>query len=156
MARYAEDYRSGDIFDVGEHLFNDEEIIEFSKVWDPHPFHTDPDAARSSMFGGLIASGWHVALIMMRMMHQGGFLSPETSMGSPGLDELRWQAPVRPGDRLVGQIEVIDSRVSRSRPQLGLVQNRATLRNQERADVCVIRSTALVKARGGSLTSSVL
>ena len=89
-ARYAEDYKVGDVFDLGWIVVSREEIIEFSKKWDPQPFHIDEQNAGDSAYGGLIASGWHVTLLMMRMMNDSGFISHETSLGSPGLDGLKW------------------------------------------------------------------
>ena len=84
-ARYAEDYRVGEIVDVGEYTLTKDEIIAFAQQWDPQPFHLDEEAAAATMFGGLIASGWHVALIMMRMMLRSEFISAETSLGRPAL-----------------------------------------------------------------------
>ena len=107
-ARYAEDYKAGDFYDLGQVVVTREEIIEFSKKWDPQPFHIDERIAEDSAYGGLIASGWHVTLLMMRMMNDSGFISHETSLGSPGLDGLKWLKPVRPGDRLSGTAEIID------------------------------------------------
>ena len=118
-ALYAEDYKVGDVHDLGQIIVTPEEIIEFSKKWDPQPFHVDERSADKSVYGGLIASGWHVTLLMMRMMNDSGFISHETSLGSHGLDRLQWLKPVRPGDRLSGTAEIIDVRISRSKPELG-------------------------------------
>lgn len=95
--RFAEDYKVGDIFDLGQIVITREKVIEFSKKWDPQPLHIDEKNAGESAFGGLIASGWHVTLLMMRMMNDSGFISHETSLGSPGHDGLKWLKPVRPG-----------------------------------------------------------
>ena len=149
MTRYAEDYTPGEVFEVGEYAFTAAEIMAFSREWDPHPFHTDPEAAKATMFGGLIASGWHTALVMMRMMHQGGFLSLETSIGSPGHEELKWLRPVRPGEVLRGRVVVNAVRVSRSRPELGFVNNTATLSNPAGEVVYSLTSNALIRTRGG-------
>ena len=150
ITRYAEDYQAGQVFDVGEHTFTRDEIVAFAQSWDPQPFHVDDAAAAASMFGGLIASGWHVALIMMRMMLRGGFLSSETSLGSPGLEGLKWLRPVRPGDRLSGKVEVTDVRISRSRPDIGFITCVATLRNQSDEEVYWLKSTAIIKSRKSS------
>jgi acyl dehydratase len=88
--RYAEDYRVGEVFDLGQIVITRDEIIEFSKMWDPQPFHVDERNAGTSAYGGLVASGWHVTLLMMRMMNDSGFISHETSLGSPGHDGLKW------------------------------------------------------------------
>jgi acyl dehydratase len=147
-ARYAEDYKVGDVFDLGRIVVSQEEIIEFSKKWDPQPFHIDEQNAGDSAYGGLIASGWHVTLLMMPMMNDSGFISHETSLGSPGLDGLKWLKPVRPGDMLSGTAEITDVRVSRSKPELGFVSHIAKLRNDAHEDVYVLKSTSIVKARG--------
>ena len=148
--RYAEDYKVGDVFELGERTISKEEIIVFSRQWDPHPFHVDEEAAKATIFKGLIASGWHVGLIMMRMLHEGGFLSAETSAGSPGHDELRWIKPVRPGDRLIGRVEVLGARMSKSRPDLGLISNHATLRGPDGDVFYSLKSVAMIKARGAA------
>ena len=143
--RYAEDYRVGEIFNVGEHIITGQEIVSFANQWDPQPFHLDKQFAAASGFGGLIASGWHVSLIMMRMMLQGGFISPETGLGSPGADGLKWLKPVRPDDRLIGTIEVIEVRISKSRPEIGFVTTIATLRNQHDEQVYWLKSASIVR-----------
>ena len=148
MARYAEDYKIGDVYDLGQIVVTPEEIIEFSKKWDPQPFHVDERNAEKFAYGGLIASGWHVTLLMMRMMNDSGFISHETSLGSPGLDGLQWLKPVRPGDRLSGTAEIIDMRISRSKPELGFVSHVAKLRNDAREDVYVLKSSSIIKSRG--------
>jgi acyl dehydratase len=145
--RYAEDYAPGQVFDVGTHTFTAAEIIAFSREWDPHPFHIDEAAAKQTMFGGLIASGWHTALVMMRMLHQGGFLSLETSIGSPGHEELKWLRPVRPGEVLRGQVVVNHVKISTSRPELGFVNCTATLTNPAGEVVYLLTSAALIKTR---------
>ena len=127
---YAEDYEPGQVFEVGEHTFTKQEIIDFATLWDPQPFHLDEEFAAQSIFGGIVASGWHVALTMMRMMLEGGFTSAETGLGSPGHDGLKWLKPVFPGDRVTGTIEVTEVRMSRSRPDIGFVVSIAVLKNQ--------------------------
>ncbi len=145
--RYAEDYPVGEKFDLGSYVLTMEEILEFSTRWDPHPFHIDEEQARRSPFGGIIASGWHVTLILMRLMHDSGFISLETSVGSPGHDGLKWIKPVRPGERLFGSAVITGLRISKSRPELGFVTNTATLRNDKGEDVYELKSTAIVKTR---------
>jgi acyl dehydratase len=145
--RYAEDYRVGDVFDLGSITVTKEEIVEFSRKWDPQPFHLDEKNAERSAFGGIIASGWHVTLLMMRMMNDSGFISPETSLGSPGHDGLKWLKPVRPGERLAGTAEITEVRLSKTKPDLGFVTHIATLRNEAREEVYVLKSTSIVKSR---------
>ena len=98
-----------------------EDIVRFAREWDPQPFHLDEEAARRTHFGGLVASGWHTACLAMRMVVDGLF-AISTSMGSPGLDELRWVRPVRPDDPLTLTIEVLEARPSRSKPDRGSVK----------------------------------
>src|SRR5947209_17639388 len=95
--RYFEDYPPGAVFTAGAMPVTAAEILEFARKYDPQPMHTDPDAAAKARFGGLIASGWHTGAMMMRLFAD-NLLSPESSIASPGLDELRWLQPVRPGD----------------------------------------------------------
>ena len=151
-AHYAEDYQVGQVFDVGECILTKQEIVSFAREWDPQPFHVDEAAAEATMFGGLIASGWHVALIMMRMMLRSGFVSAETSLGSPGHEGLKWLKPVRPGDRLSGKVEITEVRMSRSRPEIGFVTAIATLRNQANEEVYWLKSTSIVRSRGAAAT----
>ena len=144
--RYAEDYNAGDVFDLGTYDVTGEEIIEFSRKYDPFPFHVDDQAAQATVFGGIISSGWLTALVWLRMMHK-AFLCHETTLGSPGHEEMVWPTPVRPGDRLKGRVEIKESRVSASKPDLGFVRYAATLTNQEGKEVFVTTSTMIVKPR---------
>lgn len=145
--RHAEDYVVGEIADVGEHCITKEEIVAFSQKWDPQPFHLDEDFAQQTHFKGLVASGWHVALIMMGMLWRSGFISPETSEGSPGHEKLKWLKPVRPNDCLRGRVETTGVRLSRSRPNIGLVRTIATLDNQFNEQVYWLDSTSIIKSR---------
>src|SRR5579871_83649 len=97
--QYFEDFQVGETIHLGSREITAEEIIAFAHQWDPQPFHVDPDLAKESLFGGLVASGWHTAVMYMRLLVD-GFLNETASMGSPGIDELRWRKPVRPGDTL--------------------------------------------------------
>ena len=144
--RYAEDYSAGDVFDLGTYDVTREEIIEFSHKYDPFPFHVDDQAAQATVFGGIISSGWLTALVWLRMMHK-SFLCHETTLGSPGHEEMLWPIPVRPGDRLSGKVEIKESRVSVSKPELGFVRYTSTLKNQKDKDVFVTTSTMIVKPR---------
>ncbi len=125
MARYYEDIEVGDTESFGSYEVTEEEIVEFAERYDPQPFHLDPEAGANSPFGGLVASGWHTASMCMRLLVD-GYLDPETSMGARGADELRWHAPVRPGDELHVEVEVIEKRPSESRPGTGHVRTRLT------------------------------
>ena len=103
--RYAEDYRLGEVFDLGSHRITETEILEFARQYDPQPMHVDKEFAARSHYGGLISSGWLPALILFRLMLR-GFICQETSLGSPGHHETGWLEPVRPGDMLPGRAEV--------------------------------------------------
>ena len=144
--QYTEDYNAGDVFDLGTYDVTREEIIEFSRKYDPFPFHLDDQAAQATVFGGIISSGWLTALVWLRLMHK-TFLCHETTLGSPGHEEMIWPTPVRPGDRLSGQVEIMESRVSTSKPDLGFVRYTSKLSNQEGEEVFVTTSTMIVKPR---------
>jgi acyl dehydratase len=124
-----EDFQVGDTAPMGEALVERDAAIEFASKYDPQPFHIDEAAARASMYGGLIASGWHTVALVMRMMVD-SYLSKAASLGSPGVDNVRWLKPVRPGDRIRGQRTVLESRASGSRPNMGLVKTRWEVYNQ--------------------------
>ena len=143
---FAEDYKAGDSFELGQFEVTQEEVVEFARKYDPFPFHVDDEAAKASVFGGIISSGWLTALVWLRLMHR-HFLCYETVLGSPGHEEMLWPTPVRPGDRLSGTVEIKESRVSKSKPELGFVRYTATLTNQKRDDVFVTTSTLMVKSR---------
>ena len=144
--RYVEDFKKGDIFDIGEHTFSEEEIVDFAKKYDPFPFHIDRNAAEKSVFSGIISSGWLTALVWLGMMHK-SFLSYDTTMGSPGHEEMIWPKPVRPGDTVSGQLEILESRKSKSKPGLGFVRYEAKLINQNNESVFVTKSTLMIKSQ---------
>ena len=148
--RYAEDYIPGEIIDLGSLQISEAEILEFAQKYDPQPIHTDKEFARRSQFGGLISSGWLTSLLLFRLMLS-GFICRETSLGSPGQDETRFFKPVRPGDTLHGRVEVGEVRISKSKPDMGFVQNTATMTNQDGDLVLRIRSTAIFKTRMSAL-----
>ena len=144
--RYVEDFKKGDIFDLGMHSFSEEEIVDFAKKYDPFPFHVDRSAAKKSVFSGIISSGWLTALVWLGMMHK-SFLSYDTTMGSPGHEEMIWPKPVRPGDTVSGQLEILESRKSKSKPGLGFVRYEAKLINQNNESVFVTKSTLMIKSQ---------
>jgi acyl dehydratase len=137
--RYFEDFKVGDVCDGGPVTVSEAEIIEFASRYDPQPFHIDPDAARSGPFGGLIASGWHTAALFMGMFVRAELLDT-ASMGSPGVDELRWTAPVRPGDTLRTRSTITDVQPSAKHPNRGTVFSEHEVLNQD--DVVVLRFTS--------------
>ena len=103
--RYFEDYVPGDVHEFGSVVAEEDEMIAFARRFDPQPFHTDPVAAKESVFGGLIASGWYTASMAMRLLVD-NYISRVASLGSPGVDEVRWRKPVRPGDTLSIRVTV--------------------------------------------------
>lgn len=134
-----EDFLVGAVAIFGPRRITREEIIAFAKEFDPQPFHLDDEAARNTMLGGLCASGWHTCGIMMRIIAD-GYIVNSSSMGAPGIDELRWKKPVRPGDDLRVRRTILDKRVSISRPEMGLIRVRFEVLNQ--ADECVLLAHA--------------
>jgi acyl dehydratase len=144
--RYFEDYRVGEVVQFGSYTVTEEEVLEFASRYDPQPFHLDPQAARQSIYGGLIASGWMSAAIAMRLLVD-HYISPVSSMGSPGIDELRWLKPVRPGDRLRLKVTVVESRRSQSKPDRGMIQLLQEMTNQDDETVMTIRGWGMYRCR---------
>ena len=144
--RYFEDYPPGAVFEGGTVEVSEAEILEFARRYDPQTMHTDPAAAAHGFFGGLIASGWHTAALMMRLF-AAHFLSPASSLASPGIDELRWLKPVRPGDVLSLRVSVTEARRSRSKPDQGVVRSLVEVLNQEGEVVMSLRPISLIRCR---------
>ena len=144
--QYVEDFKKGEMFHLGEYVFSEDEIVDFAEKYDPFPFHTNKDAAEKTLFGGIISSGWLTALVWLGMMHK-SFLSHDTTMGSPGHEEMTWPKPVRPGDKVSGQLEILESRKSKSKPSLGFVRYEAKLINQKNEIVFLTKSTLMIKSR---------
>ena len=119
------------------------EIIAFARDFDPQPFHIDPDAAEASIFGGIIASGWHTCALTMRLLVD-GFLSHADSMGSPGVEQIRWLRPVRPGDTLTARIRVLEKRPSQSKPDRGSIKSLTEVTNQAGDLVMTMESFVLM------------
>ena len=138
--RYFEDYALGTTYDCGSVGIDQASIITFAKEFDPQPFHVNPVAAAAGPFGGLIASGWHTAVLVMRLLVE-QYLSEEASLGSAGLDELRWPHPVRPGDTFRARATVIESRRSLSKPDRGIIKTAVEAVNQDGRTV--MRATAI-------------
>ena len=128
--QYYEDVEIGDTREFGAYEVTSEEIVEFAEQYDPQPFHTDEEAASESAFGELVASGWHTASICMRLLVEGA-LEEQAAMGARGVDELRWNRPVTPGDVLSVRTEVLDKRVSESDPRRGYVDTLLEGQNQD-------------------------
>ena len=146
--RYFEDLTVGSVYEYGDYLLTEDEIVEFARKYDPQPFHLDHEAAKGSIFGGLAASGWNTAAAMMRMLVD-HHLSPATSMGPPGIDEIRWTKPVRPGDRLSLRITVLESIPSRSKPDRGVVKSLTEVLTQDGDVVRPMKGMTMIRRRPG-------
>ncbi|MBK8018239.1 MAG: MaoC family dehydratase [Betaproteobacteria bacterium] len=126
---YFEDFKVGETVEMGRRLVDKDEVVAFAKDFDPQPFHVDEEAARKSFFGGLIASGWHTVAMVMRMMCD-SYLLDSASLGSPGVDNVKWLKPVRPGDTIRAMRTVLEARASKSKPEVGIVKSRWEVYNQ--------------------------
>jgi acyl dehydratase len=148
-----EDFVPGSVRTFGKVLVKEQEIIEFARRYDPQVFHTDPVAARKTPYGGLVASGWHTASMAMRLIvdHR---VSPLPSAGSPGLDELRWLRPVRPGDELSLRVTVLKARRSESKPDRGVVRSLVEVLNQDEVVVMSYKVVSLLLCRDSRRTST--
>lgn len=144
--RYLEDYTEGAKYCVGEESVDAEEIMEFARRYDPQSIHTDPEAAAEGPFGGLIASGWQTAALMMRLFAD-NYLTSVASLASPGIDELRWVRPLRPGDRLTLVCETTGVRPSRSKPDRGVLTTDVTLINQDGDPILTATALNMVARR---------
>jgi acyl dehydratase len=141
--RYFDDFTPGQIIELGHHTITKDSILAFAREFDPQMFHTDEEAAKKTIFGGLIASGWHTGSIAMRLLYD-GLIKHTLSLGSPGLDELRWVKPVRPGDTLSARLTVIEMVPSRSKPDRGIVRTLIELSNQHGETVLTIKGLSLL------------
>ncbi|OAN42941.1 acyl dehydratase [Paramagnetospirillum marisnigri] len=144
--RYFEDYIKGEVHTFGSTEVVEAEVIDFARKFDPQDFHTDPDAAARTVFGGLIASGWHTAAMMMRM-YADHYLTKVASLASPGLDELRWIMPVRPGDVLSVRVSIVEAVPSRSKPDRGVVTSFIEVLNQRDEVVMSMRAVNMIGRR---------
>jgi acyl dehydratase len=127
---YLDDLQPGQTFALGRRRIERDEIVAFARAWDPQPFHLDEAAATASIYGELIASGWHTVCIFMRMFAD-GLLNRAAALGSPGIDELRWRKPVHAGDSLAARAEILEVRPSRSRPDRGAARIRCVVSNDQ-------------------------
>jgi acyl dehydratase len=138
---YFEDFHVGDVAEYGDKLVTVEEIKEFASEFDPQPIHLDEEAAKASIVGGLCASGWHTCAMMMRIVAD-GFILNSSSMGAPGVEEIRWLVPVRPNDRLRIRTSVLETREPRSRPDFGFVRIKMDVVKSD--DVVAMTSTSMM------------
>ena len=147
--RYFEDFQVGDVFELGTTSVTEEEIIAFARQFDPQPFHVDPARARASVFGGIIASGWHTASLFMRLLVD-NFLQETVSLGSPGVDEVRWLQPLRPDDTLRARLTILEARASKSREEMGILRSRSELFNQRDELVMTVIGVHLIGRRAAT------
>ena len=147
--RYFEDYVTGSVHEFGSIMVEEKGIIAYARRFDPQLFHTDSDAAKDTVFGGLIASGWHTAALMMRLCVD-HYLSRVASLGSPGVEELRWLKPVRPGDEISIRVTVLETKRSRSKPDRGMVRSFIEVINQDREIVMSLKAVNFLRCRGAS------
>ena len=144
--RYFEDFSVGDVTEFGPVTISEDEIVEFASRYDPQPFHVDSDAAAKSPYGGLIASGWQTTALFMGMFVRAVLLDA-ASLGSPGVEEIRWLAPVRPGDTLRGRSTILDARPSSKDPKRGTIVSENELRNQDGTVVLTMKARGFFARR---------
>ena len=144
-----EDFPPGRFGSFGPRRVTRDEILAFAAEYDPQPMHLDEEAASKSMLKGLSGSGWHLGSLMMRMLFD-GFISRTASLGSPGVNEMRWMSPLRPGDDLTLDVDVVEARVSKSRPETGIVTFKGTIRNARGEMLCEMESPIIISRRPGA------
>ena len=154
MRLYFDDFAVGQVYELGERSLTREQIIAFATEFDPQPFHLDDAAAKDTIYGGVIASGWHTGSTLMRLLAD-GLLNDSTSQGSPGLEELRWIKPVYPADRLSGRSVVEETHASRSKLHLGSVLMRSELHNQRDETVLMMRSWGIFLRRASEVVGEI-
>ncbi len=145
--RYFEDYTAGSVHEFGPIEVQQDEMIAFAQRFDPQEFHINPEASKNSMYGGLIASGWFTSGLMMRLFVD-NYLSTIASLGSPGVDNLKWMLPVRPDDQLSIRVKVEETKLSKSKPDRGLVHSFIEVLNQNRKVVMSMKAVNFLLCRG--------
>jgi len=146
MVKYLEDFREGEVWQSRPIVLGEDEMIAYAKANDPQPIHVDPDAARHGPFGGIIASGWQIAALSMRLFIEAGGHG-DTPIVGLGIDELRWKHVVRPGDALRATREIVEVRRSASKPDRGTIRTRVTVLNQRDETVLTYYALGQVRAR---------
>jgi len=149
--RYFEDYHPGAVHEFGSIKVDEQEVLDFGRRYVPLAYHVDPEAAKQSIYGGVIASGWHTAALMMRLYVE-NYLSQVANLGSPGGDELRWDKPVFPGDELSVRATVLEARRSETRPDRGIVRTFIEVLNQKQQVVMSMKMVNFVKRRQSAET----
>jgi acyl dehydratase len=144
--RYFEDFTPGMVIEHGPRPVTREEIVAFAAEFDPQPMHLDEEAARHSILGGLAASGWHTCCLMMRMACD-SFVLDSSSMGAPGVDEVKWLKPLRPGTNITLRTTVLEIRTSKSRPEMGFVKALMEVLDDERAQIMTLTTSMIMERR---------
>ena len=144
--RYFEDYPPGAVFEGGAITVSESDIVEFARRYDPQTMHTDPAAAMHGFFGGLIASGWHICALAMRMMCDDHILE-SAGLGSPGADSIRWKQPLRAEDTITVEATVLETRRSRSRPGVGILRWHWDVKNQHGRSIAELETTGMIRCR---------
>jgi acyl dehydratase len=147
--RYFEDFAAGMVIEHGPRLVTREEIVAFAAEFDPQPMHLDEEAARNSILGGLAASGWHTCCLLMRMACD-GFVLDSSSMGAPGVDEVKWLKPLRPGTHITLRTTVLEMRTSKSRPEMGFVKVLMEVLDDEGGRIRTLTSSMRLGRRGAA------
>jgi acyl dehydratase len=150
--RYFEDYVAGSIHEFGAITVKEQDVLDFGRRFVPLSYHIDKEAAKQSIYVGLIASGWHTASLMMRL-YTDNYLSRVANLGSPGCDELRWPKPVFPGDELSLRVTVLETRLSDSKPDRGIVRSLVEVLNQNREVVMSLKMVNFVRSRQKTKTN---
>ena len=151
--RFFEDIEAGQVYEFGTITVSEKDIIDFARQFDPQDFHLDPAKAASSLFGGIVASGWHTTAVVMRL-YVDHYLSHIANLGSPGVEEIRWPNPLRPGDTLRIRVTILEARPSRSKPDRGIVRVHVEAINQTDNLVLSMIGVSLVGRRRESSASS--
>jgi acyl dehydratase len=144
--RYFEDFAPGMVIENGPRFVTREEIVAFAAEFDPQPMHLDEEAARASILGGLAASGWHTCCLLMRMACD-GFVLNSSSMGAPGVEEVKWLRPLRPGTNITLRTTVLDTRVSTSRPEMGFVKVQMDVLEDDRSPIMTLITSMIMRPR---------
>jgi acyl dehydratase len=148
-----EEFSPGRVFEHGPRRITREEIVGFAAEFDPQPMHLDEAAARTTLLGGLSASGWHACCILMKMCTE-SFVLNSASMGAPGVEEVRWLIPIRPGDALTLRATVVETRASSSRPDMGFVRFMFELLNQTGEQAMTLTTSLMIGRRAGGALSA--
>jgi acyl dehydratase len=151
--RYFEDFTPGMVIEHGPRPVTREEIVAFAAEFDPQPMHLDEEAARNSILGGLAASGWHTCCLMMRMACD-SFVLDSSSMGAPGVDEVKWLKPLRPGTNITLQATVLEIRTSKSRPEMGFVKVLMEVLDDERTQIMTLTTSMIMERRRSAVTAA--